>query len=210
MHHSISQLDSMMQLEAMGSLRLVTTLRLCARKYPQIFECACFSPPKLHQERWIATSTFEDVAVQDSLFRYVVRSIFGEQPTHDDKPEMLGGLRDAGVFLMDLKGGSAGRPVFASHVPDLVFRVVRLQPRSVILIKATVYCAAFSASHHQELPRGQRTDSLFQGTANRGGLNWLWLERSRRLDSADGSLDCGLDVTERNPQGSTRPVDLQV
>lgn len=45
---------------------------------------------------------FEDVPTQDSLFRYVVSTVLGEPPSRDKVPQLCR-LRDAGVFLVDLK-----------------------------------------------------------------------------------------------------------
>jgi hypothetical protein len=45
---------------------------------------------------------FEDVAIHDLLFRYVVRLTLGLEPTREGKAKLLGKLRDAGVFLIDL------------------------------------------------------------------------------------------------------------
>ncbi|MDP3984631.1 MAG: hypothetical protein Q8Q52_06495 [Acidimicrobiia bacterium] len=95
---------------------------------------------------------FEDVAVQDFLFRYVARSILGEQPSRANKPELLGRLRDTGVFLIDLKEDPHDDRSLATHVPDLVSQAIRLEPSSVILIKATVYDAAFRALRQHGLP----------------------------------------------------------
>ncbi len=46
---------------------------------------------------------FEDVRVQDALFRYVVRGILAVEPTREGKPGLLAALRDHGVFVTDLK-----------------------------------------------------------------------------------------------------------
>lgn len=95
---------------------------------------------------------FEDVTVQDSLFRYVVRSLLDEEPTRARKPELLGRFRDEGVFLIDLKPDPMNDRSLRHHVPDLVSRVLDLAPRSVILIKATVYDAAFGPLRVNGLP----------------------------------------------------------
>ena len=46
---------------------------------------------------------FEEVTEQDPLFRYVVRGILSEEPTRENKAELLARLRDQGVFLIDLR-----------------------------------------------------------------------------------------------------------
>ena len=45
----------------------------------------------------------EDVRTQDSLFRYIARSILGVEPTRENKPQLLTRLRNRGVFLIDLR-----------------------------------------------------------------------------------------------------------
>jgi hypothetical protein len=95
---------------------------------------------------------FENVAVQDSLFRYVVRSVLGEEPSRISKPELLQKLRDQGVFLIDVKEDPSDKAALATHVPDLISRVSRLDPECVILIKATVYDAAYRALLEGGLP----------------------------------------------------------
>lgn len=52
---------------------------------------------------------FEDVREQDSLFRYVVQAVFDEPPSRAAKAAELGRLREAGVFLIDLKTDQRGR-----------------------------------------------------------------------------------------------------
>jgi hypothetical protein len=46
---------------------------------------------------------FEDVPKHDSLFRHVAPSILKTDPTRDNKAELLGRLRDRGVFLIDFE-----------------------------------------------------------------------------------------------------------
>jgi hypothetical protein len=82
---------------------------------------------------------FEDVATQDSLFRYVVRSILEAEPNRDNKGELLGELRDRGVFLIDLKLDPADGKSLEMEVPGLVRRVRALDPERIIVIKSSVY-----------------------------------------------------------------------
>lgn len=82
---------------------------------------------------------FEDVATHDSLFRYVVRSILTAEPTRSNKPELLGRLRDRGVFLVDLKQDPLDGTPLSKEVPGLVQRIQRLNPGKIIVIKASVY-----------------------------------------------------------------------
>ncbi len=95
---------------------------------------------------------FEDVRIQDSLFRYVVRAILKRDPTRETKREDLAALRDRGVFLLDLKQEPRDDSPLASEVPGLIRRVKRLAPRKVILIKTTVYDAAFADLRDAGLP----------------------------------------------------------
>ena len=95
---------------------------------------------------------FEDVQTQDSLFRYVVRTLLDIEPSRDAKAAMLMRLRDLGVFLIDLKPEPSDPRPLHDHVPDLVVRIGDLAPEAVILIKATVYDAAFSLLNQEGLP----------------------------------------------------------
>jgi hypothetical protein len=81
---------------------------------------------------------FEDVADQDSLFRYVVRAVLDEEPVRAKRAQ-LARLRDCGVFLVDLKlDPKAGNESLDSYVDDLVARAAALTPDHVITIKANV------------------------------------------------------------------------
>jgi hypothetical protein len=96
---------------------------------------------------------FEDVTNQDSLFRYVVRGVLNLEPTRQDKPRLLKRLSDEGVFLVDLKED----PLLQGEdldqwVSDLVRRVRDLDPSAIVLIKTTVYDAAYSALSEAGLP----------------------------------------------------------
>lgn len=96
---------------------------------------------------------FPDVLRQDSLFRELAELMVRRVPTRENKAELLGALCSAGVFLVDLslepiKRGEGLSP----RVPGLVRRVRRLGPRSVILVKVTVYDAAFEALRSAGLP----------------------------------------------------------
>jgi hypothetical protein len=86
---------------------------------------------------------FPDVRAHDSLFRHVASELLKREPSRENKAELLGLLRDAGVFLIDLKLDPADGSALAGHVPSLLRRVRRLQPEKIILIKATVHDAAF-------------------------------------------------------------------
>ena len=95
---------------------------------------------------------FEDVRTQDSLFRYVARSILGIEPTRENKPQLLERLRNRGVFLIDLSEDPVGWSPLSHFVADLVRRAQRLKPDRIVLIKATVYDAAFAAMREAGLP----------------------------------------------------------
>lgn len=98
---------------------------------------------------------FEQVAKHDWLFRYVCEGLFREKPDRDDKPKWLGRLREAGVFLTDLIADSVKQPTVADlrpHVPALIERCRAWRPQRIILIKATVYDAAFEALAEAGLP----------------------------------------------------------
>jgi hypothetical protein len=82
---------------------------------------------------------YEDVPRQDSLFRYVARAILNVEPTRGSKAELLGRLRDRGVFLVDLKRDPVTGGSLAAEVPGLVRRVRRLAPARIIVIKSSVF-----------------------------------------------------------------------
>jgi len=86
---------------------------------------------------------FEDVREQDALFRYVARGVLGEQPTRENKRELLVKVKEQGVFLIDLKTDPVDGSPLGQYVPDLIARCRELNPRVIILIKATVYDAAY-------------------------------------------------------------------
>ena len=95
---------------------------------------------------------FADVREHDSLFRHVAREILNREPTRESKPALLAELQRAGVFLIDLKLDPTDGSPLAEHVPSLVRRIRRLQPEKIILIKATVYDAAFAPLRDAGLP----------------------------------------------------------
>jgi hypothetical protein len=95
---------------------------------------------------------FEDVQTQDSLFRYVARSVLDEEPTRENKRELLAKLRDRGVFLIDLKEDPLDGSPLAASVESLVARCRSLDPRAIILIKATVYDESYGTLKRARLP----------------------------------------------------------
>lgn len=86
---------------------------------------------------------FRDVDTHDSLFRHVARSLLPIEPTRENKPELLAQLRERGVFLIDLKPDPVDGTPLSSYVPQLLRRVQELNPDHIVLIKATVYDAAY-------------------------------------------------------------------
>ncbi|MDQ2980824.1 MAG: hypothetical protein M3R26_00670 [Actinomycetota bacterium] len=95
---------------------------------------------------------FTDVREHDSLFRYVCRVLLGREPSHDEKHELLEELRGRGVFLIDLKETPVDGTSLALCIPGLVERCSELAPRRIVLIKATVYDAAFGPLKAAGLP----------------------------------------------------------
>jgi len=95
---------------------------------------------------------FEDVPKPDALFRYVAGTILATEPTRETKPAHLAALRDRGIFLIDLKPEPTSETRLTGEVPGLIRRIRQLKPRSIILIKTTVYDAAFVALRDSGLP----------------------------------------------------------
>jgi hypothetical protein len=95
---------------------------------------------------------FTDVREQDSLFRYVCRALLGREPTREGKAELLTELRDRGVFLLDLQEEPRDGTPLSEFVPELVERCEGLNPGWIVLIKTTVFDAAYSALAEAGLP----------------------------------------------------------
>ncbi|ACY23842.1 hypothetical protein Gbro_4721 [Gordonia bronchialis DSM 43247] len=101
---------------------------------------------------------FPDVAQHDWLFRAVVQALLpGAELTRDNKAALLEQLRDRGVFLIDLKPDPIvnSRDSLAElrpHVPPRLHRIAELEPERIILIKADVYDAAYTALAVAGLP----------------------------------------------------------
>lgn len=95
---------------------------------------------------------FPSVTTHDSLFRYVVRGVLQTEPTRGEKAELLGRLQSRGVFLIDLIREPIGASRHTDHVANLIRRVERLAPEKIILIKAPVYDALFSALREARQP----------------------------------------------------------
>jgi hypothetical protein len=98
---------------------------------------------------------FEDVDRHDWLFRYVWEGLTGRKPDRARKAEHLGALRERGVFLMDLHEETVSQPTLADlrpRVPGLLERCRAVEPRHIVLIKSSVYDAAFGALAAAGLP----------------------------------------------------------
>ena len=106
------------------------------------------APPK-SLERYFY---FTDVREHDDLYRYVCRVLLGREPSRDDKDDVLGELRDRGVFLIDLKETPVDGTPLVANVPALIERCRELAPQRIVLIKAPVYDAAFGPLKAAGLP----------------------------------------------------------
>lgn len=114
---------------------------------------------------------FSDVGVHDSLFRHVVEGISGHKPARASKDLSLEALRDAGVFLIDLKSDPLDHTPLDALVPSLLNRCRVLAPRSIILIKATVYDTAYGGLHSAGLPVIDRRIP-FPGSGRQKEFRW--------------------------------------
>jgi hypothetical protein len=95
---------------------------------------------------------FTDVRAHDSLFRYVCRVLLGREPKRERKYEPLDELRDRRVFLIDLRETPMDGTPLAMFVPALVDRCGALTPARIVLIKTTVFDAAYGALKRAGLP----------------------------------------------------------
>lgn len=98
---------------------------------------------------------FENVDRHDWLFRYVWEGLYSYKPDRARKAEHLAALRDAGVFMIDLHQESISQPSVRElqpKVPELVRRCKELGPTSVLLIKSSVYDAAYEAMAGAGIP----------------------------------------------------------
>jgi hypothetical protein len=95
---------------------------------------------------------FEDVKDRDSLFRYIARGALGAEPTRGNKVELLSRLKERGVFLIDLSPDPVDGTPLAEGVRELIERCRVLAPGAIILVKATVYDAAYWPMKRAGLP----------------------------------------------------------
>lgn len=94
---------------------------------------------------------FTHVRDHDSLFRYVCRVLLAD-PSRDGKEQLLVALRDRGVYLIDLRETPVDDTPLTTYVPALIERCRKLVPRRIVLIKATVYDAAYHQLKAAGLP----------------------------------------------------------
>lgn len=98
---------------------------------------------------------FEHVDQHDWLFRYVWEGLMGTKPDRAQKAEQLAELRHMGIFMIDLHEESISRPSLADlrpKVAGLLDRCRALKPRRIVLIKSSVYDAAFEPLRAADLP----------------------------------------------------------
>ena len=96
---------------------------------------------------------FPEVSVHDPLFRYVAKELLGIGATRWNKPDLLARLQERGVFLIDLcLDPVPDKRTLGACVPDLIDRISALTPEHVILIKVTVYDAAYVRLQSAALP----------------------------------------------------------
>ncbi|HEX4793356.1 MAG TPA: hypothetical protein VH370_06170 [Humisphaera sp.] len=98
---------------------------------------------------------FDEVDQHDWLFRYVWEGLTGAKPDRSKKAEHLCMLRDSGMFIIDLHEDSIAAPslrVLEQNVPGLLDRCKVIDPHHIILIKSSVYDAAFDALAKAGLP----------------------------------------------------------
>lgn len=98
---------------------------------------------------------FEHADPHDWLFRYVWEGLMGDKPDREQKARHLAGLRDAGVYMIDLHQETISQPSLADlrpEVPGLLERCRSLKPRHIALIKSSVYDVAFEPLRDAGLP----------------------------------------------------------
>ena len=95
---------------------------------------------------------FRAVSAHDSLFRYVVKGLYGFTPDRVTKPELLQRLSSDGVYLIDLSEAPEGVSDLRGVVPGLIARCRALRPEAIVVIKTRVYDAAFASLRSAGLP----------------------------------------------------------
>jgi hypothetical protein len=94
---------------------------------------------------------FPDVATHDSLFRETVRAVLGLEPSRVDKLANLTELKTRGICLMDACVDPLDGPLRVD-VGRLIARVRRLNPRRIIIVKASVFDRVFRPLAAADLP----------------------------------------------------------
>jgi hypothetical protein len=95
---------------------------------------------------------FEDVASHDWLFLGVVEVLLNYKSGRLEKQACLKKLQEIGIFLIDLKLDPVDGSPLQAYVPNLVARCRELASEKIILIKATVYDAAYIPLKSAGLP----------------------------------------------------------
>jgi hypothetical protein len=138
-------------LDRVDAKRAAERRRVAAEKYrPREIELLLVAEaPPADLDRYFY---FEDVHEHDALFRYVCRGVLGVEPTREKKAKLLRQMHDRGVFLIDLQEVPRDGTPLTALVPALVERCQAAVPKRIILIKATVFDAAFAALRSAGLP----------------------------------------------------------
>ena len=95
---------------------------------------------------------FDHVTIHDWLYLGVTEILLSNNRSRSNKAMGLAELRESGVFLIDLKLDPMDGSRLQSYVPELISRCRTLNPKRIILIKATVFDAAYDALKAAELP----------------------------------------------------------
>lgn len=96
---------------------------------------------------------FDQVTSQDLLFQNVIKAVFGETPSREDKPLWLAELKKSGIYFIEAsKEPIQGRKDLRPLLPDLIRRCKRLAPTCILLVKATTYDLACAGLLKAGLP----------------------------------------------------------
>jgi hypothetical protein len=78
--------------------------------------------------------------------------LLGVIPNRRSKAEVLGRLRDEGVFLIDVADGPAGAFDLKAHIPGMLAGCHHFAPDALVLIKVTMFDAAYEPLLRAGLP----------------------------------------------------------
>ena len=95
---------------------------------------------------------FDQVTSHDFLFLSIAEVLLGRKLARTEKADGLTELKAMGVFLIDLKLDPMDGSPLSLCVPHLISRCGALNPEQIILIKTTVYDAAYEALAAAGLP----------------------------------------------------------